>query len=743
MLKPEDEIISFMKESTFANQAVELHATCLDDSVFAPVGVFYKDSRGGWKSVHEMHENINHVLDKCEQCLTTATDCNYICETCTSERRVCETCKNLGYREWHDMVRPCSRCLEEKKDCIRLCQLGWASDCESKQKAYMERMNELLPKHHQHAFPDAPHNIKSVRSGLFWYWVLLDNFLVCLRLLLVLRKDANLEMRSKMKTAVSLKALKNKDRMCVETAVEVLSPPVQEAIPEERVVITIVPEIYTFWKQNLPGVVKCPVGVAVDEKSGIVFFSDISNPTVCKSDLHCPANVSSIAGNGKPGRNNGRSSSFTQPAGLCIFDNLIFLCDAGNSCIRIVDVSSITKRGYRRGKVDGNVHVEESTDQTGTDDEIPVPGKSTVTYSLTLLNASESKLKRPVDICCGRVVPKCLPELFVADSEQGMIFVIQSLKRNSSMFQGILEPLDLHDLYTQFVRIAVEYKASCLFVGNACAENPSILQIDVKSSCKGTIIRIFSHPLLGSPSGLCITGDNLFVTDSKYHCIHEVKVPEKNDAPAEAISLFAGKNQVSGAADGIVSSSRFHSPHGISSFGLSLVVCDSGNNSVRMITSAAPLKRIGETFYPYCKLFNLDHYRGKARFSFIEGLNIIGTIVRFLLEWESCNFERTNRRATQGPDQIIPYSTRRSFVLIHESLISLHNLFVELGIKESFEKHFNYTSIVTLGIENFFSLMRAEDSMPTQVSYANRRAKCTREMEKKTLRWTLSLLYGS
>ena len=84
-------------------------------------------------------------------------------------------------------------------------------------------MNELLQKHHQYAYPDTPHNIKSVRSGLFWYWLLLDNFLVCLRLLLVLRKDANLEMRSKMKAAVSLKALKNKDRMCVKTAVEVLS----------------------------------------------------------------------------------------------------------------------------------------------------------------------------------------------------------------------------------------------------------------------------------------------------------------------------------------------------------------------------------------------------------------------------------------------------------------------------------------------------------------------------------------
>ena len=97
-----------------------------------------------------------------------------------------------------------------------------------------------------------------------------------------------------------------------------------------------------------------------------------------------------IAGNGKPGRNNEKSSSFSQPAGLCIFDNLIFVCDAGNACIQIIAVSSINKHRNHRGKVDGNVRVEESTDQTETDDEIPVPGKSTVTYSLTLLNSSET-----------------------------------------------------------------------------------------------------------------------------------------------------------------------------------------------------------------------------------------------------------------------------------------------------------------------------------------------------------------
>lgn len=46
--------------------------------------------------------------------------------------------------------------------------------------------------------------------------------------------------------------------MSVETAVEVLLPEVQQAIPKDGIVATIVPELYTFWRQNRPGVLTYP-----------------------------------------------------------------------------------------------------------------------------------------------------------------------------------------------------------------------------------------------------------------------------------------------------------------------------------------------------------------------------------------------------------------------------------------------------------------------------------------------------
>ena len=53
-----------------------------------------------------------------------------------------------------------------------------------------------------------------------------------------------------------------------------MSPSVQSAIPDELIVATIVPEIYTFGRQNHPGAVTCPIDVTVYEPSGTLFYTD-------------------------------------------------------------------------------------------------------------------------------------------------------------------------------------------------------------------------------------------------------------------------------------------------------------------------------------------------------------------------------------------------------------------------------------------------------------------------------------
>ena len=118
--------------------------------------------------------------------------------------------------------------------------------------------------------PDCPHNIKSVRSAEFWYWIDVKGYLVNVRLLLVLRRE-----KEDIKECLSLKALRNKDRMDVETAVEIHREKVQNAITDQRISTTLVPELeFKQWKKNGANLLKCPSGIAFSAKYSKLFVSD-------------------------------------------------------------------------------------------------------------------------------------------------------------------------------------------------------------------------------------------------------------------------------------------------------------------------------------------------------------------------------------------------------------------------------------------------------------------------------------
>ena len=61
--------------------------------------------------------------------------------------------------------------------------------------------------------------------------------------------------------------------------------------------------------------------------------------------LHCPATLAVLAGeNGVVGFRDGKKSLFKTPTGLCLHGHLLFVCDSGNSALRIVDVSRLLSR---------------------------------------------------------------------------------------------------------------------------------------------------------------------------------------------------------------------------------------------------------------------------------------------------------------------------------------------------------------------------------------------------------------
>lgn len=60
-----------------------------------------------------------------------------------------------------------------------------------------------------------------------------------------------------------------------------------------------------------------------------------------------------------------------------------------------------------------------------------------------------------------------------------------------------------------------------------------------------------------------------------------------------------------------------------------LIVCDTGNKSIRLISNASPLRKLSSVVFPYAQLFDVDHYRGEPRKTFDQALAVVDNLVEF------------------------------------------------------------------------------------------------------------------
>lgn len=162
--------------------------------------------------------------------------------------------------------------------------------------------------------------------------------------------------------------------------------------------ITIAPEVYTFWKQNRPGTVIGPLDVVVHQKTGTVFFTDRNANQIIMCNLQCPYVITSVAGESRPGSRDGKNNLFHHPSGMCIYENLLFVCDSSNASIRVVDIARLVSR--RRGDAVLDEPLDPESDHQ--EDAIPLTGKFTVTSTLKVVYTSATQFRKPFSICTGR-----------------------------------------------------------------------------------------------------------------------------------------------------------------------------------------------------------------------------------------------------------------------------------------------------------------------------------------------------
>ena len=157
-------------------------------------------------------------------------------------------------------------------------------------------------------------------------------------------------------------------------------------------------------------------------------------------------------------------------------------------------------------------------------------------------------------------------------------------------------------------------------------------------------------------------------------------------------------------------------------------ISDTGNKSVRILTSAKALIPLQKRFAQYANVFRIDAKAKKEDLSgaFEGHVKHVEEVITFLNHHEHKALERTGKQNTNGPDFAIPRATKQSFLIVLESLTSLANTLTEIGHELLLYRIF-FESMTILIVEWFFKGMRADHDMPTVANYPFRRARCVQD----------------
>ena len=203
-------------------------------------------------------------------------------------------------------------------------------------------------------------------------------------------------------------------------------------------------------------------------------------------NLHCPATLTSVAGDSQSGCRDGKKSLFFEPSGLCLYMNLIFVCDSGNAAIRIIDIARLVSRKKNAPKLD-----DSSNESQEQEDNIPITAKYSVTSTLGLISTSQTPLLWPFSICCGRRIMRDYRDLYFGDTKQGKIFKITDMKVQNQCSGRLRELYPANVTKTGVVPVALAFSKERLFVANGTRNEAGIIVLHANL---GTLLSTIASP---------------------------------------------------------------------------------------------------------------------------------------------------------------------------------------------------------------------------------------------------------
>ena len=282
--------------------------TTLDYKLAVVLGSDFVNNSGTGQSTFETHLKRLKELQQCKSCLereksvtVAGESCTTSeCPNCTENRSVCHECKAKGQFHWNPMRRQCDEGSKTNSQCVRLACFNLTTDSLQIFKTAMELIfqgqeNGTIP---SEAFPASP-NPDLVYSGKNIHrshgnWFLFVNQA---RFSLVMLRTAHLDSAAaeSLKTVLTDKALRGKDRMDTTYVAECTSPQVVEIVRSMNFLLhTIIPEMY--WKEyspNKPGATTHPLAVCLGS-FGTLCFIDYTVGCLFKARLHNPVELEGV-----------------------------------------------------------------------------------------------------------------------------------------------------------------------------------------------------------------------------------------------------------------------------------------------------------------------------------------------------------------------------------------------------------------------------------------------------------------
>jgi hypothetical protein len=302
-----------------------------------------------------------------------------------------------------------------------------------------------------------------------------------------------------------------------------------------------------------------PEGITFDGSS--IFVADTGNHAIRKvTPVGSVGDVTTLAGDGIPGyidNTSGASARFSSPVSLVSIGSDLFVTDTGNHVIREVNTTNL---GFAT-TLAGSPQVAGFADGTGT---------------LASFDSPEG--------IASDGFPS--PSLYVADTRNHVVRKV-SLGGSVTTVAGNPPRAGSADLQGEAARFRAP--AGVAVVGDdafiADTENHTIRKIDSAgvattiAGSAGSPGSTDNPPRFRFPGGITALGGDLYVTDSENHTIRRVTT-------SGLVTTIAGNPGATGSADGSGTTALFNNPQGIVALGGELYVTDSGNHTIRKVTTA-------------------------------------------------------------------------------------------------------------------------------------------------------------